>query len=180
MVKLHNAVLSAGILITACILACCASTTPLPPEWYCEQGNALAEQDSRQEAVVQYTEAIRLNPEYAEAYINRGVTYFELGQLEQSVRDYNSAIRLNPQFVEAHYNRGYSYYEMGKLELSLRDYSEAIRLNPQFAWAYANRARVYTLFHRDAEAELDINRAIELGCDSSILMLEIEYLKQQR
>jgi tetratricopeptide (TPR) repeat protein len=38
-------------------------------------------------ATEDYTEAIRINPNYSDAYHNRGVMYHRLGQYEESERD---------------------------------------------------------------------------------------------
>jgi len=38
-------------------------------------------------AIADYTEAIRLNPEHADAYYNRGISYKKLGQYDQACED---------------------------------------------------------------------------------------------
>ena len=56
--------------------------------------------DGQHELAIQdYTEAIRLDPQYAIAYRGRGVVYSDLGQHKRSIQDYDEAIRLNPLFA---------------------------------------------------------------------------------
>ena len=86
-----------------------------------------------------YDEAIRLKPDFAEAYSNRGNTKQELGQYEVAIDDYDEAIRLNPDFAEAYSNRGNAKQELGQYEAAIADCNEAIRLKPDFAGAYSNR-----------------------------------------
>ncbi len=62
----------------------------------------------------------------------------------------------------------------------MEDYDEAIRLNPQDADAYANRAIAYTLLGKDAEANRDVDRAVELGFNRSVLDSDIERLRRER
>jgi len=51
--------------------------------------------DGQHELAIQdYTEAIRLDPEYAKAYNNRGLTYQSLGQVEEAERDFAKAKEL--------------------------------------------------------------------------------------
>ena len=69
---------------------------------------------------------------------------------------------------------------MGQPERGVQDHTEAIRLAPGLAPAYANRAYAYTLLGRDAEAQKDVARALELGVDRAALETEIERLKSQR
>ena len=53
-----------------------------------------------------YSEAIRLKPDFAEAFYNRGVARKDKGDLDGALADYNEAIRLQPDFAEAFNNRG--------------------------------------------------------------------------
>jgi len=50
-------------------------------------GNRLFEQGSHEEAVQNYSKAIRLNPKYAKAYLNRGIALSMLGREEEASRD---------------------------------------------------------------------------------------------
>ena len=47
-------------------------------------------------AIEDYDQAIRLNPNFAEAFYNRGVAYDGKGQPDRAIEDYDQAIRLNP------------------------------------------------------------------------------------
>ena len=48
---------------------------------------AKSELKQYKEAIADYTEAIKLNPEYAQAYNNRGFAYRELGKKEEADAD---------------------------------------------------------------------------------------------
>ena len=54
-------------------------------------------------AIADFTEAIRLNPNDAEAYYSRGCEYFEKGDHDRAIADFTEAIRLNPKL--RHENR---------------------------------------------------------------------------
>ena len=49
-------------------------------------------------------EAIRIKPDYAEAYSNLGNALKERGSLDEAVAAYREAIRIKPDFAEAHSN----------------------------------------------------------------------------
>ena len=66
------------------------------------------------------------------------------------------------------------------MEGAVEDYTEAVRLDPEFADAYASRVLAYTHLNKDAEAQLDLDRAVALGYDGSLLKRAIENLKKQR
>ena len=90
-------------------------------------------------AILDYNEAIRLNPRYAYAYNNRGNAYFGLKQYRRAIQDFSGSLRINPKFALAYYNRGFAYRNLKQYHRAIWDYSEAIRLNPKDANAYLNR-----------------------------------------
>src|SRR6516164_8432899 len=97
-------------------------------------------------AIADLSEAIRLDPKYAEAYYLRGVSYRNKGDLARAISDYSETIRLAPKVAAAHpetiirrlahYNRGSAYGNKGDFDRAIADFSEAIRLNPKSPEAY--------------------------------------------
>jgi len=59
-------------------------------------------------AIASYTDALRLDPTYAEAFHNRGAALHMQSKWAEAVRDYTEAIRLNPKYADAYMNRGRS------------------------------------------------------------------------
>jgi tetratricopeptide (TPR) repeat protein len=96
-----------------------------------------------QRAIQDHNEAIRLDPQLAEAYYPRGVAYGALGEYQRAIEDLDEAIRLDPQDAKAYNNRGRAYDDLGEHERAIQDHNEAIRLDPQLASAYNNRGLAY-------------------------------------
>jgi tetratricopeptide (TPR) repeat protein len=69
--------------------------------------------DRHQDAAAAYEDAIRLNPNHAEAHYNLGITYSKLGQYPQAVQAFNQAVILKPDFAQAHFNLGIGYLAQG-------------------------------------------------------------------
>ncbi len=90
-------------------------------------------------AIVDYTEAIRLNPNDSNAYFNRGFARETRGDVDEAIADYTEAIRLNPNDATAYNNRGIGHKARGDLDHAIADYTEAIRINPKYIEAYMNR-----------------------------------------
>ena len=64
--------------------------------------------------------AIKINPDFADAYVNRGAAYDDLGRHQEAIDDCNTAIKINPDYADAYYNRGYAYDEVRKVSRSDR------------------------------------------------------------
>jgi len=90
----------------------------------------VAYQDLREhhKAIDDYTEAIRLRPDYPDALINRGVRYQELGEFLHAIDDFTEAIRLKPDDPDAFRHRGTCFREIGEEQKAIDDFTEASRL----------------------------------------------------
>ena len=86
-----------------------------------------------------YNKAIKLKPDYAEAYSNRGIALQDLKRLDEALASYDKAIALKPGFAEAYYNRGNTLQDLKRLDEALASYDKAIALKPNYAEAYSNR-----------------------------------------
>ncbi|MDP8227814.1 MAG: tetratricopeptide repeat protein [Candidatus Electryoneaceae bacterium] len=75
-----------------------------------------------------YANAIRLNPQYADAYNNRGIAYYAKGAYDRAIQDYDEAIRLNPQYADAYHNRGIAYEKKGDHRRARQDFLRAKEL----------------------------------------------------
>ncbi len=125
-------------------------------------GVELAGQGRIQEAIAEYDEAIRLQPESFGAYNNRAVAYDSLGQSERAIQDYAEAIRLDPEEFVTYYNRSLIYRDLGLLQQAIEDLDEAIRLNPQYPDAYFYRGLTYRDLGQFRQAIEDLDEAIRL------------------
>ena len=96
----------------------------------------------------------------ASVFNRRGVAIFVMGRFEEAIRDFLLVLRLKPDQPLADNNRGNAYYQLGQTERAIEDYDRAI---------------AYELLNKDAEAEQDFVRAIQLGFDSDSLRQDRAY-----
>jgi tetratricopeptide (TPR) repeat protein len=115
------------------------------------------------QAELEYNEAIRIEPSFVHAYINRGAAKADLKRYEEAIKDFNEAIRLDPALAAAYSNRGAAKAELKRYEEAIKDYDEAIRLDPAYAAAYNNRGIAKAGLKRYEEAIKDYDEAIRLA-----------------
>ena len=116
-----------------------------------------------QKAIEYLNEAIRLQPDFANAYGARGNAYGNQRQYQLSLEDYDKAILLKPDKVAFFNNRGNVYKDLNKYQLAIEDYNEAIRLKPDNAEAYHNRGNAYFIQGNKSLGCSDAQKACELG-----------------
>jgi tetratricopeptide (TPR) repeat protein/S1-C subfamily serine protease len=131
--------------------------------FYYNRGNVRNELGDKPGAIDDYTQAIKINPNLAQAYYNRGNVRNDLGDKQGAIDDYNQAIKINPNYADAYYNRGIVRDELGDKQGAIDDYTQAIKFNPNYAQAYNNRGIVrYTLGNKQGAID-DFNLAIKIN-----------------
>jgi len=115
-----------------------------------------------QGAIAAYTQAIALNPNYAQAYHNRGIARSKLGDKQGAVADYNQALRINPNYAKAYYNRGNARSDLGDKQGAVADYNQALRINPNYVLAYNNRGLARFRLGDKQGAVADYNQALRI------------------
>ncbi len=131
-------------------------------------GRALSAEGKIEESINHYNQAIRLKPDYANAYFNRAIAHANLGQKERAIEDYNQVIRLKHDYALAYYNRGFVYHASGQYQNSVKDFSETLRLRPDYIPAYFNRAMVYSSIGQHTLALEDYSEIIRLQPDDGV------------
>ena len=90
---------------------------------------ALATQDLDL-AIAEFTEAIRLDPNYAIAYDRRALAYELKKDYDKTIGDCTKAIQIDPNDAVAYYIRGDAYRQKRDFDKAIADYTDAIRLDP--------------------------------------------------
>jgi tetratricopeptide (TPR) repeat protein len=128
-------------------------------------GLALAEQRRFEEAIVHYTEALRLYPDYARAHNNSGLALAEQRRFEEAIVHYAEALRITPDFAEAHNNMGSALAGQGKLQEAIAHYAEALRIYPDYAKAYNNLGNALAMQGKLQEAIAHYAKALRMDPD---------------
>ena len=123
--------------------------------------------DESGDAITDYTNAIELDPEYAEAYNYRGIVYLSNGDVDNAITDYTAAIELYQEFTEAYKDRATAYFVNSDFGNAITDYTKAIQLDPDDTNIYNYRGLAHFRNSEIDKAIDDLSRAIQLKPEDS-------------
>lgn len=113
-------------------------------------------------ALKDFDQSIKLNPNVPLAYYNRGTAYVKLEDWKKARKDFDSAIVGRPDYTDAYLNRGIASIYLKDLNAALADFNRGIQLNPRVPNLYRARALVYKAQGNAAAASADELRAAQL------------------
>jgi tetratricopeptide (TPR) repeat protein len=109
--------------------------------WF-ERGCDL-EEDSPEEAMAAYRQALEMEPGLADAHLNLGRLLHERGESAAAERHYRQALAARPDDSTAAYNLGVALQDLGRLQEAAEAYDAALGLDRSFADAHYNLAALY-------------------------------------
>ena len=95
-------------------------------------GFILSEEGRIPEAIGQYEEALRIQPDYTGAHYDLGNALVQLGRVAEAIGHYEQALRLKPDYTGAHYNLGLALARLGRLPEAIAHYQQALRIQPDY------------------------------------------------
>jgi tetratricopeptide (TPR) repeat protein len=144
------------------------SSAPKTAGAFLDRGILFYKRGDYETAIEDFTEVLKLNPDYAAAYFNRGVAYNDKKDYDRAIADYTQAIRLDPDLAPAYNNRGAAYNDKKDYDRAIADFTQAIRLDPDLAPAYTGRGIAYVGKKDYDRAIADYTQAIRLDPDYAI------------
>lgn len=116
------------------------------------------------QAIEEYLEALRIEPNFAEARYNLGITLVQKGNFKGAIREYRKAIADYPQYAKAYLSLGSALDELNKLDEAMACYRKAIEIQPDLAEAHNNLAVDLYLKGDYAGAWKEVRLARKYGC----------------
>ena len=111
-------------------------------------------------ALLDFTEAIKLEPKLAKAYSNRCLIQIHLKNYLEAKQDCTEALENEPNNESAYLNRGLAHYRLGKYAAAIADYNRVIELKPHSLQAYYNRGLAHAALEKYPQAIADYNQAL--------------------
>jgi tetratricopeptide (TPR) repeat protein len=109
-------------------------------------GNALARNQHWDVAIDHLQEAVRLRPDYADAYFNLGSVLFQQGKIDQAIAEWQKTLAINPRDSEAHRNVADALRKQGKVKEARSEYEQALNIAPEDSTALNNLAWILATY----------------------------------
>ena len=93
---------------------------------YLTNSTQLLRQEKIYEAITELTQAIEIEPKYAEAYINRGLAYYHLAHYKEAIADFTQTISLKQYTTDAYARRGDVYLALNEVPHAITDYTASL------------------------------------------------------
>jgi Flp pilus assembly protein TadD len=141
------------------------SKAPLSPRAHNNLGLALMDQKRLEEAMGQFSEALRIYPDHAEARNNLGIALLRMGRHKEAVRHLSEALRIQPDMPDAHNNLGFVLMDQGRVEESIRHFLKALQIQPYMSDAHFNLGTALKRQGRIKQAMHHFRKALQIQPD---------------
>lgn len=124
-----------------------------------------------------FSEAIKKNPELADAYNNRGLIHLHRGELTLAQEDFEKAVNLDKSFTDAHYNLAKLYTEIGEVDAGERlfkDIEQKLDTSSAFHNAYGQN---FIFRNKFPEGESHFVKALSLDAKNVEALTNLAYVK---
>jgi protein O-mannosyl-transferase len=135
-----------------------------PGSWIAHNnlGLLLYGQGRLEEAIAQYREALRIDPDLAGPCCNLGNAFLQEGRPEEAIAQYREALRIDPAFVEAHNNLGLALFRQGRTEGAIAQYRACLQLQPAYVDALNGLGLAFFQQGRTGEAIVEYREALRI------------------
>jgi tetratricopeptide (TPR) repeat protein len=90
------------------------------------------------DAIAEYHQSLRLDPDYPEAHYNLGSALLEKRDIDNAISECQRAIELQPTDPDAHVILGNAFVAKGELDRAIDEYRHALALRPEDSKAHYN------------------------------------------
>lgn len=134
-----------------------------------DKGKQLYRDDQDTEAVAAFEQAVKLDPNLAEAHFRLALGYEALNKREEAEAEYKKAVETykkhldaNPDDSEAHYNLGQTYANLSQFSDAIREYRQATRLKTDDPDIYYDLGVAHTKLAQYDAAASAFSKSLEI------------------
>jgi tetratricopeptide (TPR) repeat protein len=108
------------------------------------EGAALDAKGSYAEAILEYQEALRAEPNAA-VFFAISKDYLLLSKLNRAAENASEAVRMDPRNITYHENLGAIYFQASRVDLAIHEYEEVVKIDSNYSAGWFALARLLQL-----------------------------------
>ncbi len=112
------------------------------------------EQNRFDEAIAQWEQIVRKDPNLAEIHYNLGNAYMYQDNIERAIEAFKRALSIDPALPEAYNKLGIICYKQGNVELACACWKQALKINPDFEEVHHNMGLIQNTPQFDVDDEI--------------------------
>lgn len=155
-------------LIALAFLTACNRDPAVRKQKYLESGNKYFSQKRYDEAVIEYRNALQVDPQFAEAYYRLGLSFLQMGQWVPAGQSFSRAIATDPEHLDARVHLGNILLGVGQYADARAQGEEVLRRNPQNADAHVLLGQISIQQKNFAEAKSEFGLAMQIAPGSPV------------
>ncbi len=126
-------------------------------------GLVLSSNNKYDEAILHYREAIRLQPNFAEAYNNLGVAFLNLKHNDEALGFFKEAVRLKAGLYKTYNNIGNILVYQGKYDEAIQMYRKSLEIRPYYANTHKYLGKAFMAQGKSDEAINEFKVALRIN-----------------
>jgi tetratricopeptide (TPR) repeat protein len=120
-----------------------------------------------QDAIRSFDLALRIDPQYVDAWIKRGYAFFHLNEYSVAIASYDKALEIDVNNAEAWNMKGLAYYKLKNYNKAIDCCEKAIDINPNEGMSWYNKGCYLTLGGKIDEGLDALKRSIEIDIQNA-------------
>ena len=109
------------------------------------RGCAYDQSGMYKEAIEAYQQSLKINPDFAETYVNLGIDYYRLGKYDDAINIFKQAIQIKPDIISVYIKLGATYIVNGEYSMAVDILKKAINMDPGNPAVHFNLGIAYFL-----------------------------------
>lgn len=130
---------------------------------YVRRGDSKYNSGDKKGAILDYDQAININPKSFVAYISRGSAKYDSGDKKGAILDFDKAISIDSNHTSLYGLRGLAKYSLNDKEGAILDFSKVISINSNSFESYVNRGTAKYDLNDYKGAIADLDKAISIN-----------------
>jgi tetratricopeptide (TPR) repeat protein len=119
------------------------------------------------DAIRSFDLALRIDPQFVDAWIKRGYAHFLLDEYTVAIASYDKALEVDVNNAEAWNLKGLGYYKMKNYDKAIECCEKSVDINPNEGMSWYNKACYLTLSGRIDDGLEALKRSIEIDIQNA-------------